>query len=222
MSTQLADVPGPDVADIAFAAICRLVVSERHCRDRGWWAEMAACFSSAATVQLSWFQGSGGAFVEASRAMSAQGDYAVHHLSPPFIRINGKRALCELPVAIVFLCDLDGVSATLTSRARMQYRVEQIGNEWLIARITSIYEYDALVSRIGGELPGVDVSHIASFRPSYCCLAWYLARKGYTIGDHMLGDDRPEPVAEHYQTEWDWLGRDRQSYPSNEYARTSL
>jgi hypothetical protein len=87
----------------------------------------------------------------------------------------------------------------------MQYRVEAIEGEWLISRITSIYEYDVLASRLGGDPPGVDLAAIAGFRSSYCCLAWYLARKGYTIGDDLLGDDRPEPVASHYRTERDWL-----------------
>ena len=137
--------------------------------------------------------------------MSARGDYAVHHLSAPAIQINEGRALVELPIAIVFLSDIEGIPARLTSRARMQYRVKRIDDEWLISRITSIYEYDSLASRVGSDLPGVDAVAIAGFRPSYCCLAWYLARKGYTIGDHLLGDDKPEPVASHYEAEQDWL-----------------
>ena len=189
----------------AYAAISAVVIRERQSRDRGWWTEMAACFAPGATVGLSWFKGSGTAFVEASCAMSARGDYAVHHLSAPAIQINEGRALLELPIAIVFLSDIEGIPARLTSRARMQYRVKRIDDEWLISRITSIYGYDSLASRVGSDLPGVDAVAIAGFRPSYCCLAWYLARKGYTIGDHLLGDDKPEPVASHYEAEQDWL-----------------
>lgn len=78
---------------------------------------MTACLAPDATVRLSWFEGDGRAFVEASRAMSARGDYAVHHLSAPAVQIFESRALVELPVAIVFLADINDVPATLTSRA---------------------------------------------------------------------------------------------------------
>lgn len=205
MSAPQPDVAGHATTDNAYAAISSVVVRERQSRDRGWWAEMGACFTLAATVRLSWFDGGGSAFVEASRAMSARGDYAVHHLSAPALRIDGERALVELPVAIVFVSEIEGVPATLTSRARMQYRVERIEGEWLINRITSIYEYDALASRTGGELPSADVAALIGFRSSYCYLAWYMASKGYTIGDDLLGDDKPEAVASHYQAEYEWL-----------------
>ena len=189
----------------AYSVISAVVTCERQSRDRGWWERMAACFAPDATVRLSWFEGDGRAFVEASRAMSESGDYAIHHLSAPAVQIFDGRALVELPVAIVFLADINGVPATLTSRARMQYRIVRIEGEWLIRRITSIYEYDTLASRLGGELPGVDSAAMAAFRSSYCCLAWYLVRKGYTIADDLLGDDRLEPVAAHYRAELNWL-----------------
>src|SRR5581483_11530420 len=57
-------------------------------------------------------------------------------------------------------------------------------------------------------LPGtrlaVDPDELARYRPAYRFLTWYLNRKGNTVGDHHLGDDRPEPVAAQYRAEHAW------------------
>ncbi|MFE9429117.1 hypothetical protein ACFYNO_39925 [Kitasatospora sp. NPDC006697] len=36
----------------------------------------------------------------------------------------------------------------------------------------------------------------------------HLSHKGCTVGDHHLGDDRPEAVAEQYSAEHPWLHQD--------------
>ena len=61
---------------------------------------MDECFATGATIRMSWFTGSASEFVKRSRDMSGRGDYAVHRLSPPAVRIHGNRAHAELPLTI--------------------------------------------------------------------------------------------------------------------------
>ena len=138
--------------------------------------------------------------------MAGRGDYAVHRLSPPAVRVNGDRALAELPLIIEWRIDIDGTEADLASACRSQYRTVR-GDDglWRIAAITSIYEKDTLVPVLPGARLAVDAAQLAGYRSSYRFLAWYLNRKGYTVGDHHLGDDHPEAVTEQYRTEHAWL-----------------
>jgi hypothetical protein len=98
------------------------------------------------------------------------------------------------------------VEADLASACRSQYRAERGADGlWRIARITSIYEKDTLVPVLPSTRLAVDAAELAGYRPSYRFLAWYLKRNGYTVGDHHLGDDQPEAVAEQYRAEHTWL-----------------
>ena len=185
--------------------VTQLVLRERQCRDRGWWDEMAECFAPGSRVEMSWFSGGGAEFVEASRGMSGRGDYAVHRLSPPAVRVRGDRALAELPLTIEFLVTLGGVEAVLASHARSQYRAERADGAWRIARITSIYERDSLTPSVPGTRLDLDPQAFAPYRRAYRCLAWYLDQKGYHVGADLLGDDRPDGAVRQYAAEAAWL-----------------
>ncbi len=189
--------------------VTQLVLRERQCRDRGWWDQMAECFADNATIRMSWFTGSAAEFVRRSREMSGRGDYAVHRLSPPAIRVNGDRALAEVPLTIEFRVNIKGVEAYLDSNARSQYRAEQTDGMWRIVDITSIYERDCLYPAIPGTRLDIDPQQLAAYRPSYRCLAWYLNQKGYHIGTDLLGDDQPEAVVRQYGAQTAWLAEAR-------------
>ena len=156
---------------------------------------------------MSWFTGSGADFVRKSRRMSegGWGGHSVHRLSPPAIRVQGDRALAELPLAIEFRITIGGVEADLTSYCRLQYRAQRTDETWRIARITSIYERDTLIPSVPGTRLDVDPQELAGYRPSYRCLAWYQSRLGFHVRSDLLGDDQPEAVARQYEAEATWL-----------------
>ncbi len=185
--------------------VTQLVLRERQCRDRGWWDQMAECFADNAAIRMSWFTGSAAEFVRRSREMSGRGDYAVHRLSPPAIQFKDDRALAEVPLTIEFRVTINGVEAYLDSNARSQYRAERIDGMWRIVDITSIYERDSLYPAIPGTRLDIDSEELATYRPSYRCLAWYLSQKGYRIGADLLGDDQPEAAARQYEAGAAWL-----------------
>ena len=187
--------------------VTQLVLRERQSRDRGWWDRMAECFAEESVVDMSWFKGSGAGFVDASRRMAGGGwgGHSVHQLSPPAVRVQGKRALAELPLVIEFRVTVDGVEADLASFARSQYRAERAGGMWRIVRITSIYERDTLTPALPGARLEINPRELEGHRPSYRLLAWYLARRDVHVPPNLLGDDQPEPVARQYEAEAAWL-----------------
>jgi hypothetical protein len=140
-----------------------------------------------------------------TRGMAGRGEHAVHRLSQPAVRIDGDRALVELPLLIEWCIHIDGVEADLASACPRSTAQRGTDGLWRIARITSIYEKDTLVPVLPGTRLAVDPAELAGYRPSYRFLAWYLNRKGYTVGDHHLGDDQPDAVAGQYRIEHTWL-----------------
>jgi hypothetical protein len=186
--------------------VAQLVVRERQTRDRGWYDEMAACFTPDATIAMSWFRGPASESIAATRARSTDGGvWGRHRLSPPVVRIRGDRAWAELPLAIEFAIDVDGGPVDLISFCRSQYRAERRQDGWRISRVTSIYERDMMMPAVPGVTLALDPTAFAAHRPSYRCLAWYFARLGTPLPDDLLGDDRPEPVAALYAEEHLWL-----------------
>jgi hypothetical protein len=186
-------------------AVVQLVLRERHSRDRGWWDDMASCFTPDVVIDMSWFTGPASEFMRRTRERSANEVWGRHRLSPPMVRVTGDRAWAELPLGIEFRTTVNDVEADLVSYARSQYRAERRDGEWRIARITSIYERDTLTPAIPGTALGLDPADFAAFRPSYRCLAWYFSQAGAPLGRDLLGDDRPDEVAHHYVTERAWL-----------------
>ena len=186
-------------------AVTQLVLRERQSRDRGWWDEMAACYAEESVVDISWIKGSGAEFVRRTIEASKDGVWGRHRLSPPTVRVNGERAWAEVPLAIEFRFDVDGVEADLISYARSQYRCVLAGGEWRIVRLETIYERDTLTPSVPGTHLDLRPEDFTSQRPALRCLAWDLVRDGKTVGSDMPGDDRPETVRRVYDEISQWL-----------------
>jgi hypothetical protein len=186
-------------------AVTQLVLRERQTRDRGWYDEMAACFTPNATITMSWFTGSASEFIATTKARTVHGVWGRHRLSPATVRIHGDRAWAELPLSIEFAIDVDGTPADLVSHCRSQYRAQRTQDGWKLVAITSIYERDTLTPSIPGQLLPIDPDAFTGLRQSYRILAWYFARQGTPLPDDLLGDDQPAPVADQYRQELLWL-----------------
>lgn len=186
-------------------AVTQLVLRERQTRDRGWYDEMAACFTADATITMSWFIGLASDFVASTRARTTDGVWGRHRLAPPTVRVRGDRAWAELPLAIEFSVDVAGSPADLISYCRSQYRAERTAQGWRIAGITSVYERDTLTASVPGATLDLAADTFRDFRPSYRCLGWYFAEQGTPLPEDLLGDDRPADVARLYEQEHLWL-----------------
>jgi hypothetical protein len=190
-------------------SVAQLVLRERQSRDRGWWEEMADCFSPDAIIDMSWFTGPATEFIRHTRARSTDGVWGRHRLSPPSVRVKGDRAWAELPLGIEFRTTVGGLEADLVSYCRSQYRAQRLDDRWWMARITSIYEHDTLTPVISGQALSIEPTELAEYHPSYRFLSWYFAQQGAQLADDQLGDDLPDAVAGQYAIEADWLAQRR-------------
>lgn len=196
---------GTEVSDAE--EVAQLVARMQQSRDRRRFDDMADCFTADSTVDVSWFTGSGLGFVAGSRKMAAEacGPYGIHRLSPPTVRVNGNRALVEVPQAIELRVTIDDTEADLTAYVRSQVRAERTDGHWRITKITAVYERDTLLPSIPGAKLEVDPAEFVGYRPSYRCLAWFLNRRGLPARPDLLGDDQPEAVARQYEADAAWL-----------------
>lgn len=156
-------------------AVTDLVLRERQGRDRGWWDQMAACYSPESSVFVSWFRGSGAEFVATSRTRTAGGTNPLHRLSPPVVHSQARRAIAEVPAAIEFRTTLGGVEVDHVAYTRLLYRAERYDSAWLVRDLTAVYERDALSPTVPGHTVTLDPALLANTRSSYRYLT-YLTR----------------------------------------------
>lgn len=186
-------------------AVTQLILRDRQGRDRLWWEQMRAQFWPDARVHLSWFEGTAYEHVDQSSSMNAGGSVSTHRLSPPVVHVAGNRAIAELPTIIEAPTSVRGVDALLLSSLRIQYRAERRGGEWRLSMLDTIYERDRLVSLTPGVVIGIDPGELDRYRAPFRLLAWFLQERGYSMLEDLIGEDRPQEVAEFYRREWEWL-----------------
>jgi hypothetical protein len=205
VSDAAAPLAGSTGTAVDSEAVTQLVLRERQTRDRGWYDEMTNCFTSDATIAMSWFNGPASVFIASTKARTTEGVWGRHRLSPPTVRVHGDRALAELPLGIEFAIDIDGTPADLVSYCRSQYRAVRTDDGWKISGITSVYERDTLTPSVPGDSISLGSGTFSGLRPSYRCLAWYFEQQGTPLPDDLLGDDQPAAVDALYRRERLWL-----------------
>ena len=193
-----------DAANIT--AITQLVVRERESRDLCMWNRMESCFYEEAYVDISWFQGSGKAFVEASKDMFERGMCAKHRLGPILVSLNGDRAVASLSAIIDVPETIQGVELTLSAHCLMLYKVEKRNASWGLMSFGAIYRRDEFVPAIPGQTLEIPEDELKSYRPSYRHLCYSLSLAGYEPNNELPGEDRPETVAASLEAVYSWAG----------------
>jgi hypothetical protein len=187
-------------------AITQLVVRERESRDMCFWNRMRDCFHEDAEVNISWFQGSGHDFVEASKGMAARGMLAKHRLGPVLVTLNGDRALATLTAIIDIPTEIEGKSFTLSAHCLLIYRVSKRAEVWRLSSFEVIYRRDEFIPAILGESVTLPVEELTRYRASYRNMCYSLSLRGYQPSDELAGEDRPESVRAILQGAYAWLG----------------
>lgn len=168
---------------------------------------MADCFFDDSCVEISWFQGTGKAFAEASRGMyHERGMHVKHRLGPVLVTLNGERAVATVSGIIDIPQVIDGVAITLSSHTLFLYKVEKRQGAWGLMSFEAIYRRDEIVPVIPGQTITVPEDELRRYRPSYRYLAWINERNGYVVNNDLAGEDRPETVAAILQATFDWAG----------------
>lgn len=183
-------------------SVVELIEFERFCRDNARWDEMKKCFTRDSRVTISWFQGSGWDFVEASKKMT---NPAPHKLYNTAVWLNGDRAVSLTMCTICTRVLLDGKPVDLTSDAKLLYRTRRVDGQWMIAGFEGIYEKDSLVPAFPTDGLKIPQEELAKYRPTYAALSLCLSRQGYAIDTNLPGIDRPDLIEKVYAEAEAWL-----------------
>ena len=188
--------------------IAELIVTERTARDMAQWDRMLATYSKEALVDISWFQGSGPGFVDASRKHYETGARSLHQLSPSIIEVYGDRAISDTGCAVVINGEAHGVAVRVISYARMYNRFVRENGRWLIAGLRVAYQTDLMVPVNPSQTVAVDEEKLNSFRESYRSLSYLQFASGlshYSPRLDLAGTDEPEMVTQLLAGEEEWL-----------------
>jgi hypothetical protein len=194
-----------DRAQLDRAAVADLVVRERGARDNGMWAEMAACYHPNSIIEVSWFKGDGATFVEQTKKNLSAGRLSLHHMSPAIVTIRHSHALAENACQLTAFVELENIPVCIVNHARLLWRAQLLGDQWLIAGLRIIYIRDLLVPVNPNNVPKIDETEAARYRLSYRYLSYFFARSEHPAKDDLPGVDRPESVAALREGEKKWL-----------------
>ncbi|WP_139114806.1 nuclear transport factor 2 family protein [Rhizorhabdus dicambivorans] len=196
-------------------AIADVVTRERMARDDGDWEAMAACYHRDSSIDISWFQGGGHAFVartkeffERMKASGDKDDLNFHILQPVNVKVRGDRAIAEMPCTLRNFLRVDGVEASFEGHTRLFWRSVRSGEDWLIAGLRVVYIRDLIMACNPSSRLVLDQAQLDSHRQSYRYLSYLLKRDGLSPRDDLPGADRPETVAALREQEALWLRTD--------------
>jgi len=207
MRTITSDV-GPQQAEIDKLRIAELLVTERSARDMGRWDKMVSTYSEESLVDISWFQGSGIDFVDASRKHYETGARSLHQMCPPLVTVQADRALSDTGCAVVVSGAIGDIEVNVVSYARMHNRYLRERGDWRIAGLRVIYQNDMLVPVNPADSVPFDGEKLKEFRPSYRLLSYLQFASGlghYTPRSDLPGVDRPDLVERLLLGEDQWL-----------------
>lgn len=179
-------------------AVTELIEFERFCRDNTLWEQMYTCFSPDSYVKVSWYQGDGYGFVEASSKMKTR---APHKLGSTLVWLNGDKAAAVTMACIQKRSSIDGEALDLDSYTRLLYTLRREDGVWKITSMDCIYEKDCLTP----AAPSGFHPPRPAVRSSYANLAGMLGMEGYAIADNLPGDDRPDLTDALYEKTSQWL-----------------
>ena len=185
--------------------ILELINFERFCRDNALWTEMKKCFHRDSTVNISWYQGSGEGFVDASSKMNI---YAPHKIYNTSIWLNGDKAVAIMCTTIQMVQKFKGVPIELACDSKLIFRVVRENGQWYIWRFESIYEKDKLQTRLPNNQVHIDPKDLEKYPQSYACMCYLNEVEfGIKTNYNLPGMDRPETVKKLYEELNAWLNK---------------
>lgn len=150
-------------------------------RDTGRWDELRALYTSAATMQTSWFDGGASEFVDRSMESARRGTRVQHFIGAATIEVNGHKAIAESRMVLLLRAAVKGIEVDVTCYGRFYDRFVRSGAKWLISKRVPIYEKDRLDPVNPGSALVLDATELARYPESYRHLAYVQASGGRPI-----------------------------------------
>jgi len=184
------------------SAVRELVEFERYCRDNALWDEMKKCYAEDSHVKISWFEGTGHGFVDASSKWTERAPHAIHSV---MVWLNGDKAVSFMTATIELRANIDGHQVEISSDATIIYRLCKIDGVWYIVNFQSIYEKDTIIPVFPDGGFTIPTGEIEKYRPSYAGIIYLTKQKGGMVNEELAGIDRPDLVEKIYNETDRWL-----------------
>ncbi|MBB1199718.1 nuclear transport factor 2 family protein [Enterobacteriaceae bacterium 89] len=146
-------------------------------RDLGQWDALCSLFHADGTIEVTWFEGLFGDFVDASARMGASDLKTKHMIGNPVITFNGNKAIVETNAMII------GENIKLDLGCCVHNRfydlVEKRNGEWKIVRRQSVYDMGSFTFPLG--LVEIDKATCQKYPREYAALAYVLEKSGFPV-----------------------------------------
>ncbi len=186
------------------ASIKELVEFERFCRDNALWDEMKKCYADDSHVNISWYQGSGHGFVDASSKMT---QFAPHKIYNTEVWLKGSKAVAIMMTTVQMRHTIDGYPVEVSSDAMLVFRTQKIDGQWYIVSFESIYQKDAIIPVFPNSVINIPAEEITKYRTSYGAMIYMAKKAGMTVSEELPGIDRPDLVEKLYRETDEWLSK---------------
>ena len=188
------------------SAVSQLILRVFVSRDLGLWEQMRDCFHDDSIVRISWIKASGPEYIRRSKEMAERNVQASHRLGPIFVTLAGDRAIAQLSGIIDIPFTLKGIEVTMSSHARLLFRVERRQGVWRLFGFDAVYLRDEIAPVIPGQTVAVDPEAVRAFRPSYRLVSYCLTSGGFPVPNDLAGIDRPDLVDALVREIYGWAG----------------
>lgn len=157
-------------------AITDLMVGWVH-RDQAEWDQLRELFHPEATIEVTWFEGPAGDFIDGSMKMGASDLRSKHLVSPPTITFRGDRALTITNAMIVV--ENAKIDLAATAHSRLLDRVEKRDGVWRLVSRQCIY--DTCHFNFLGNAEGIDAQIVRRYPREYAALGYLLEKSGFPV-----------------------------------------
>jgi SnoaL-like domain len=146
-------------------------------RDLGQWDALRSLFHADGTIEVTWFEGLFGEFVDASARMGASSLKTKHLIGTPVVTFRGDKALVETNAMII------GENIDLNLGCSVHNRfydwVEKREGQWKIVRRQSVYDMGSFTFPLG--LVDIDMAICKQYPWEYAALAYVLEKSGFPV-----------------------------------------
>lgn len=146
-------------------------------RDLGQWEQLADLAHPDATIEITWFEGPFGEFVEGSKRMGQSDLRTKHLIGTPVVRFNRNKAIVETNAVIVGENIKLGLGCSVHNR--FYDLAEKRNGLWKLVRRQSVYDMGSFTFPQG--LVDIDRNIVARYPREYAPLAYLLDKSGFPL-----------------------------------------
>lgn len=146
-------------------------------RDLAQWEGLRELFHDDGVIEITWFEGRFGDFVDASMRMGASSFKTKHLITSPVVMFNGDKAIAETNAMIVG--ETIDLRIGCVNHNRFYDRLEKREGIWKIINRQSVYDMGSFTFPAG--IIDVDAKDVKKYPREYAPLAYVLEKSGFPV-----------------------------------------